>query len=61
MSRGQPADLANGYHWFRLDEGTTFVALLEEGRTWYVPGVGNPVDPFDDAIYLRPVEPAPHH
>jgi hypothetical protein len=52
----------DGYHWFRLDDdgGTTFIALREEGL-WYVPGVEEPVDPSSGAVYLRPVEPAPHN
>lgn len=53
--------MADGYHWFRLTEdGTTFIAL-REGRLWYIPGMGKPVDPYRDAVYLRPVEKAPQH
>lgn len=60
-TQGSAPGVADGYHWFRLTEdGTTFIAL-REGRLWYIPGMGKPVDPYRDAVYLRPVEKAPQH
>jgi hypothetical protein len=52
---------ADGYHWFRLDDdGTTFIALREEGE-WYLPGASRSVDVEESATYLRPVERPPHN
>lgn len=66
----EQAKIEDGYHWFRLNrDGTTFIALLEEGA-WYVVGVEPACDPLTavdartgqvGSTYLRPVEPAPHH
>jgi hypothetical protein len=51
----EPTD---GYHWFRHDEGTTFIAWREEGF-WYVPGDDRPIATMMNATYIRPVEPPP--
>ena len=52
-----------GYYWFRHEEGTTFIALLDScnGR-WYVPGVHDPInltallDHSDFMGKVRPLE-----
>lgn len=48
----------DGYYWARCraDEGTTFIALREEGL-WYLPGVAEPVDFDKNEIVCRVLRP----